>query len=83
MARLTKRDVEALLDGYDADHVAALTAALCKVLDVPRSTSWPDLVAMASFPTEQRDALLAGRQAALDALAQQLNEERDLSRSGR
>ena len=81
MTRLTKRDVEALLDRYDADAIGALSTALAKVLGSgsgSESGSWPELVAAAHFDPRRTSALLAARPDALDALAAELNELREL-----
>jgi hypothetical protein len=78
IARLRKRHVESLLAGYDDDPVAALTGALRIVLERPDAT-WPELVAAAGFPDTRTAALLVGEEGALDALASELNELRDLS----
>jgi len=77
VARLNKFDVEAMMNGYDADPTAALAAALAKVLDRP-GADWAALVGAAPLDQTRRAALLAGEQAALDALAQELNELRTL-----
>ena len=77
MARLSKRDVEVLLTAYDDDPIAALGAALSRVLDRP-ATPWPELVRLARLPAGHTAALLAGDVAALDALARTLNERRGL-----
>ena len=77
MTRLNKFDVEAMLNGYDANPVAALTSALAKVLDRP-GADWGSLVAAAPFDDSRRALLLAGDQAALDRLVADLNELRTL-----
>ncbi len=79
MTRLKKAQVEALLRDFDADPVAALTAALRVVLEQP-SAQWKELLAVAAFPNARRARLLAGDQDALDELAAELNEARDLPR---
>src|SRR3954451_17207110 len=61
IARLNKRDVEALFERYDADPVAGLTAALRIVLDRPDDT-WPELVARGNFTETRTAALLLGEQ---------------------
>lgn len=75
---LRKRDVEALLAGYDDDPVGALTIALRRVLDRPDDASFAELVALAGFDEPRRLALLANDVGALDALAAELNERRRL-----
>jgi len=74
---LTKRNVEALFDGYDADPVAALTDALRIVLERADDT-WPDLVRAAGFSETRAAALLLAEPVALDELAAELNELRTL-----
>jgi hypothetical protein len=69
--RLRKRDVERLLDTYDADPVAALTVALRVALDRP-DASYPDLIA--DLP--EREALAENDSSAMDRLATTLNELR-------
>lgn len=75
--RLRKIDVERLLAGYDDDPIEALTIALRIVLESP-SASWSGLVTEAPLSSERRAALLRADQAALDALATELNELRTL-----
>lgn len=77
MPTLRKRDVEALLATYDADPVAALTAALRIVLDRP-DADYRTLVTTGPFDDERRTRLLAGDVATLDALTRELNETRHL-----
>lgn len=77
MPRLNKFDVEALLDDYDRDPIAALSLALAKVLDRP-GEPWADLVAAAPLGSERRQALLRLDQTALDDLLRELNEQRSL-----
>lgn len=78
MARLTKRDVERLLTEYDAEPLTALRRALGRTLERPHAT-WPELVAAAPLEPARRAALLAGDVAALDGLARELNERRELT----
>ena len=77
MPTLRKRDVEALLATYDADPVAALTAALRIVLDRP-DADYRTLVTTGPFDDERRTRLLVGDVATLDALTRELNETRCL-----
>ena len=98
--RLTKRDVEALLERYDDDPIGALSTALRRVLGdgsddrghpsgvtdasgaggvTDDVTGWARLVRSAGFDPERTAALVAGDQAALDALAAELNELRTLA----
>jgi hypothetical protein len=79
VARLTKRDVEAMLATYDADPVQSLHVALGRVLDRPDAT-WPALVAATGLPDTERAALARADPAALDALARTLNELRTVPR---
>lgn len=66
-----------MLAGYDDDPVEALSVALRRVLDLPDAT-WPQLLAAAALAPARRGELLRQREAALDALARELNEERTL-----
>ena len=75
--RLAKRDVEALLREYDADPVAALTRALRVVLGRADAT-WVELLDLAPLTEARRRLLRTGDPAALDELAAELNEQRDL-----
>jgi hypothetical protein len=75
--RLRKRDVEELFASYDIDPIGALTAALRRVLDRPDG-SWTELLVAAPFSNERRGALECAEQSALDALAAELNELRQL-----
>ena len=70
--------MESLLAGYDDDPVAALTTALRIVLEQPGAT-WPELVTRAGFADTRTAALLVAEEGALDALARELNELRELS----
>jgi hypothetical protein len=81
VSRLSKRDVERLLDDYDADPVASLTRALGRVLDRPEA-GWTELVTAAPVDGARRAALLAREAGALDELARELNEVRDLAPGG-
>ena len=77
MARLTKRDVEALMELVDHDPEAVLTQKLGKVLDRP-GARWETLVTMGQFPAERAARLLARDPHALYELATELNELRGL-----
>jgi hypothetical protein len=77
MARLSKHDVELLLDGYDADPVAALERGLRVALDLP-DNDWTELVEAAPLDPGFRRALLARDTTALDRLTRELNEQRSL-----
>jgi len=77
VSRLRKRDVEALLETYDADPIGALTGALRHLLD-DTSGSFPSLLAVAPLPDDRRALLLAHDVDALDALLAELNETRTL-----
>ena len=63
---------------YDDDPVAALTSALRRVLDQPDAT-WPELVASAGFSDTRTAALLIAEEGALDELAREMNELRELA----
>jgi hypothetical protein len=75
---LKKRDVEVLLDRYDTDPVAALTAALRVALDRP-DLDFTALVKLAGFSCARRIRLQAQEPAALDELLAELNELRTLT----
>jgi len=75
--RLKKTDVERLLNDYDADPIAALTAALRTTLAM-RDGTWESLLLAAPIDAEGRQRLLIGDQSALDQLAAELNERRCL-----
>ena len=79
MTRLGKAHVEALLATYDAGPVAALTAALRIALDAP-TLEWAELLHLADLSSRRRGQLLDGEPAALDQLAAELNELRNLAR---
>ena len=79
MTRLKKAHVEALLRDYDADPIGALTAALRVVLDEPNG-EWKSLLATANLSHARRERLQSGQQDALDELASELNEARELAR---
>ena len=79
MTRLRKAHVEALLRDYDADPIGALTTALRVVLDQP-SGEWKSLLAASKFSDARRERLQSGQQGALDELASELNEARELAR---
>lgn len=75
IARLTKFDVERLLAEFDTEPVAALTAALQRVLDRP-GDRWEQLLDLAPLTHDRRRRLLAADAAACDELAAELNELR-------
>jgi hypothetical protein len=84
IARLTKRDVEHLLDDYDSDPVAALTRALARVHDDDDAAArgidaFDDLVQRSEFEANTTTALLARDIRAMDDLARYLNERRGLT----
>lgn len=81
MNRLNKFDAERLMDGYDADPVAALTAALRVLLDRPHD-DWTQLVKAAGFTCARRILLQGADPVALDELAAELNELRALDPAG-
>ena len=72
---LTKRDVEVLMNSYDANPQQALTRALRIVTGMPNAT-WKSLVAQVSTALEDRELLYSADQSCLDQLAEQLNERR-------
>ena len=74
---MKKAHVEALLGDYDTDPIGALTAALRIVLDEPVG-DWDSLLAAAKFSDTRRARLQLGEQGALDELAAELNEAREL-----
>lgn len=78
MSSLRKRDVEALWQRYDTDPVGALSEALRRVLDTDED-DWTTLVKSAGFTCARRILLQARDQTALDELARELNELRQLS----
>ena len=69
-----------MLDSYDADPIAALTAALRIVLE-RADDSWPELVLAGGFTETRTAALLVGEPIALDDLARELNELRTVTPS--
>ncbi len=79
MTRLGKAHVESLLADFDADPVGALTRALRITLDAP-TLDWEELLALAAIPAERRELLESGDPFALDELATELNEMREISR---
>ena len=79
IARLKKAQVERLLGDYDADPVAALSAALRVVLDLP-DDDWAALLTSAPLDAARRRLLVDGDASSLDQLAAELNERRDLIR---
>ena len=76
--RLTKRNVEALLDRYDIDPFGALTTALRRVLEMP-DASWDELLRAGPFTGAELARLGRGDEDALDGLVGELNENRDLA----
>lgn len=77
LQRLGKRDVETLVDDYDANPVAALTRALQVVLRRP-DAAWVELLGAAGLPDARRRELAAANILALDELMTELNERRTL-----
>lgn len=67
--------MEALLRDYDDDPVGALGTAISILLGRPEA-GWAELLDAAPLPPDRRAALLAGDQAAADALVIELNELR-------
>ena len=77
IARLKKTDAEQLLADYDTDPVAALSAALRIVLDMP-GAKWAALLAATPLDATRRRLLIESDESSLDQLAAELNERRDL-----
>ena len=73
--RLRKIEAERLLADYDADPIAALSAALRVILEMPEA-EWAELVTAAPIDAERRRLLLEGKQPTLDRFAAELNERR-------
>lgn len=73
--KLTKRDVEILMNSLDDDPIASLTTALRVVLGRPHST-FETLVSLSPIDAAWRSGVIAGHAAALDRLASHLNESR-------
>jgi hypothetical protein len=69
-----------LLAGYDIDPIAALTAALRIVLDMP-DAGWAALIAAAPIDANRRGRLLSHEVSSLDQLAVELNEFRSIDTS--
>ena len=78
VARLDKAHVEALLADYDAAPIESLTIALQVALDLP-TLDWAALLDLADLPDERRQQLLRGDPVALDELAAELNEVREVA----
>lgn len=79
--RLSKRAVESLLNTYDDDPIGALETALRYLCDRPNATFdelVDDLHERGTLNTTRQRALLDRSVAALDALAAELNETRQL-----
>lgn len=78
MARLSKAQVEVLLATYDSAPIDSLTAALRIALDAP-AMEWTALLGLADFSAARHQQLLRGDPAALDELAAELNEVREVA----
>lgn len=78
VAKLTKAQVEALLATYDSAPIDSLTTVLRIALDAP-TLDWVALLELAGFSDMRRQRLLRGEPAALDELAGELNEVREVS----
>lgn len=78
MARLSKAQVEALLVSYDASPIESLSAALRIALDAPM-IEWSALLELTEFSAIRHQRLLRGDTAALDELAAELNEVREVA----
>ncbi len=79
MTRLRKTQVEALLTNYDSAPIDTLTTALRIALDAP-TLDWAALVVSADLPHDLSEGLRRGDPAALDQLAAELNELREVAR---
>ena len=77
MRRLTKRDVERLLQTYDHDPLGALTTSLRIVLGRP-DDDFDELIGHANLGDQRREHLRHRQPDALDELAAELNERRTL-----
>lgn len=75
IASLKKADAERLLAGYDADPIAALTAALRIILEMPNA-DWATLLAASPIESKRWQRLLAADESSLDRLVAELNENR-------
>jgi hypothetical protein len=77
MHRLSKADVEALLQTYDTDPIASLTRALSVVLGNELAT-WQEALEQLPSDTFNISALLQEEIVHLDALVKRLVENRSL-----
>lgn len=77
MHRLSKADVEALLQTYDTDPIASLTRALSVVLGNELAT-WQEALEQLPSDTFNITALLQEEIVHLDALVKRLVENRSL-----
>lgn len=75
--RLTKRQVERLLETYDSDPVASLTEALAPLVSGP-SGSWEQILEALPVPPEMRQGLREREISVMDALVKHLVEYRAL-----
>ena len=73
--QLSKKDVEQLLNNYDANPQSALVCALRIVTGMP-DASWTSLIEVSEYDHATRERLLALDPTSLDRLAQLLNEQR-------
>ena len=67
-----------MLADFDADPVAALSAAMRVVLDMPDG-EWAELLLAAPIDAARRGLLLDNDEPALDQLAAELNERRSFA----
>jgi hypothetical protein len=77
MHRLSKADVESLLQSYDADPTGSLTRALSIVLEKDLAT-WQEAVEQLPSDDFNISALVEEETAQLDALVKRLVENRTL-----
>lgn len=76
-SRLTKHQVERLLEMYDHDPVGAVTEALGSLLG-RHGASFDELIVDAGLSEARTALLMACEQRALDELVAELNERRTL-----
>ena len=85
--RLTKAEAERVLAGLERDDPIVLRDTLCSllagVLGLPQGSGWAEVVDRAarigSWSADRRDALMAYDPAALETLAIDLNELRQIA----
>lgn len=75
--KLTKIEVERMLDAYDHDPVGTLTLAISQTNET-HSKEWAELVTELGYDPAHTQSLLDGRLDALDQLLKRLVENRSL-----